>query len=143
MKICQYLDYGIYDTCISLHPGRAGLHAFGTVTPVHVYPALTGLVCSSPLPASGRRSWDRRGREEVRTGRHTMTDGRRASQKLRPTILLAAADIVLLYARPQDSCQWRREQTIQAFSCSSSSSLDLPLSVIHAHVFECRPTSVC
>ena len=29
------------------------------------------------------------------TGRHTMTDGRRGSQRLRPTILLAASDIVL------------------------------------------------
>jgi len=59
----------------------------------------------------------------VQTGHHTMTDGRRGSQILRPTILLAASDIVLLHTQPQDSRQRRREQTFQAFSCSSSSSL--------------------
>ena len=69
----------------------------------------------------------------MRTGRHKMTDGRRASQRLRPTILLAASDIVLLHARPQDSGQRRREQTFQAFSGSSSSSVDLPLRVVHAY----------
>ena len=68
---------------------------------------LTGLVCSSPLPASGRRSQDKRGREEVRTGRHKMTDGRRASQRL--GAYNAASRIVLLHARPQDSRQWQRE----------------------------------
>jgi len=69
----------------------------------------------------------------VRTGRHTMTDGRCASQRLRPTVLLAASDIVLLHAQPQDSRERRREQTFQAFSCSSSS-LDPPLRVVHAYV---------
>jgi len=63
-----------------------------------------------------------------------MTDGRRGSQTLRPTILLAASDIVLLHARPQDSRQRQREETFQAFSCSSLSSLDPPLRVIHAYV---------
>ena len=95
---------------------------------------LTGLVCSSPLPASGRHSWDRRGGEEVRTGHHKMTDGWRASQRL--GAYNSASRIVLLHARPQDSRQRRvrREQTFQAFSCSSSSSLDPPLRVIHAYV---------
>jgi len=53
-------------------------------------------VCSSTLPASGRRSRDRWGEEEVRTGRHTVTDGWRGSQRLRPTILLTAFSDVLI-----------------------------------------------
>jgi len=41
----------------------------GSVLLVQVYPVFDCRVCSSPLPASGRHSWERRGGEEVQTGR--------------------------------------------------------------------------
>jgi len=78
-------------------------------------------VCSSPLPASGCRSRDRRGGEEVQTGRHTVTDGRRGSRAYNSAhrfFWSSDLDLAACTAAGFTSTATpRRDQIFLAFSC--------------------------